>query len=69
MTLRYSADFHFNVFGPQPRMLCGVVARDRPSNGTLPPWLLRPVVATFTAEGVGEDTADFDYDGRGFSAG
>ncbi|CAN0139096.1 unnamed protein product, partial [Phaeothamnion confervicola] len=62
----HKAELHWNVFGSEPRMLRGTVLRDRRRGGPLPPWLFRPVVATFTGRGVGEDTADTSYQHRGF---
>ena len=53
VTLRYHADYSMNPFGKHPRMVRGVVTIDRR-------WL-RPVIATFEAIGVGQDTADFSY--------
>jgi len=61
-TYHFSAEVNYNLFGEQPRMLRGVVVRDRrrPPEGqwgvSLPPWLLRPCVGTFRGEGVGSDT-------------
>jgi hypothetical protein len=55
---------HWNTFGKQPRMLRGTVTRDRRTDSFMPPWLFRPVVATFTGIGVGEDTSDPTHAGR-----
>jgi hypothetical protein len=54
----FETDFHLNPFGPQPKFTRGVVFAENGSQ-----WL-RPVVATFTAKGIGNDTADFSYQKR-----
>ena len=65
--LNYHAEIHLNRFGERPRMCRGVVTRDRyVQTSFLPPQLFRPVVTTFTAEGVGKDTLDTTYKERGF---
>jgi hypothetical protein len=52
----FFANMHINPFGRYPKMTRGVVIRDpRKSN-----WF-RPVVATFTGVGAGNDTADLSY--------
>lgn len=51
----FETDFHINPFGRQPKFTRGVVFRENGSK-----WL-RPVVATFTATGIGNDTADLSY--------
>eukprot|EP00550_Attheya_septentrionalis_P003152 CAMPEP_0198284320 /NCGR_PEP_ID=MMETSP1449-20131203/3794_1 /TAXON_ID=420275 /ORGANISM="Attheya septentrionalis, Strain CCMP2084" /LENGTH=344 /DNA_ID=CAMNT_0043981329 /DNA_START=80 /DNA_END=1114 /DNA_ORIENTATION=- len=61
--LHYHADIHLNKFGKQPRMFRGVVTRDRCSDK---PHLFRPVLATFTAQGIGKDTVNVSYENRGF---
>mmetsp|Transcript_6667 Transcript_6667/g.12849 ORF Transcript_6667/g.12849 Transcript_6667/m.12849 type:complete len:435 (+) Transcript_6667:57-1361(+) len=63
--LHYHADIHLNKFGERPRMFRGVITRDRHSS-FLPPNFLRPVIGTFSAEGIGRDTADTSYKDRGF---
>jgi hypothetical protein len=45
-------------------MLRGTVTRDRCADSFMPPWLFRPVVATFTGIGVGIDTSDPSHTGR-----
>eukprot|EP00559_Dactyliosolen_fragilissimus_P002172 CAMPEP_0184856218 /NCGR_PEP_ID=MMETSP0580-20130426/1384_1 /TAXON_ID=1118495 /ORGANISM="Dactyliosolen fragilissimus" /LENGTH=346 /DNA_ID=CAMNT_0027351095 /DNA_START=304 /DNA_END=1344 /DNA_ORIENTATION=+ len=87
-TLHYHADIHLNKFNESPRMIRGIVTRDRyvsPKTFSklntplknlfsgafincprLPKNILRPVVATFNAIGVGEDTVDYSYKDRGF---
>ena len=71
--LYYHADIHLSKFQEQPRMFRGVVTRDHFDDLTLPgvgvtirKSLFRPVIATFTAEGIGTDTADISYKSRGF---
>lgn len=56
VTAQYSAQVHLNVFGPRPRMLRGVVTRDRYSTSWIPPHVLRPVIGTFYGFGDGKDT-------------
>lgn len=63
-TYHYHADIHMNKFGERPRMYKGVVTRDRYKNSFLPPSLFRPVIATFSAQGVGKDTRDTTYKNR-----
>lgn len=65
MQVQYVADIHLNKFGNQPKMFRGIITRDRSYNSFLPLHLFRPVIATFTAEGVGQDTADVSYRKRG----
>uniref|UniRef100_A0A7S2V1B7 Uncharacterized protein n=1 Tax=Fibrocapsa japonica TaxID=94617 RepID=A0A7S2V1B7_9STRA len=55
----YYALVHHNTFGAAPKMFRGVVVRDRFASSFLPPWLFRPVVATFHGHGVGEDTMKY----------
>lgn len=64
--LHYYADIHLNKFGERPRMFRGVITRDRHSS-FLPPSFLRPVIGTFSAEGIGRDTADTSYKERAIS--
>jgi len=64
--LHYHADIHLNKFGERPRMFRGVITRDRHSS-FLPPNFLRPVIGTFSAEGIGRDTADTTYKERAIS--
>jgi hypothetical protein len=66
----YHADLVLNPFGPHPHMIRGIVTRDcrRPNineSGSRKRWFLRPVVATFTGVGIGEDTVDVSYQDRG----
>ena len=42
----------WHSFGDRPKMHCGVVVRDRGPKSLLPPWLFRPVVATFDGYGT-----------------
>lgn len=65
-TLHYHADIHLSKFQEQPRMFKGVVSRDRFSGIGIRKDLFRPVIATFTAEGIGKDTVDTSYKKRGF---
>jgi hypothetical protein len=73
-TLHYHADIHLSKFQDQPRMIRGVVTRDHFNDWSLPiPFmrkfeknLFRPVIATFTGQGVGHDTVDISYKNRGF---
>ena len=64
--LHYHADIHLNKFGERPRMFRGVITRDRHSS-FLPSNFLRPVVGTFSAEGIGHDTSDTSYKERAIS--
>ena len=66
-TLHYHADIHLNKFGERPRMFRGVITRDRYASSFLPPNFLRPVVGTFSAEGIGHDTSDTSYRERAIS--
>jgi hypothetical protein len=66
--LSFHGDFHFNPFGRQPKVLRGVVLLsndDTPfgKKKTTTSWF-RPVVATFHAVGIGQDTADLSYQDR-----
>ena len=65
--LHYHADIHLNKFGERPRMFRGVITRDRTGSSFLPPNFLRPVIGTFSAEGIGHDTADTSYRDRAIS--
>jgi hypothetical protein len=70
-TLHYHADIHLSKFQNQPRMFRGVVTRDHFAGDSVPGMnirksLFRPVIATFTAEGIGKDTVDISYKKRGF---
>ncbi len=73
-TLHYHADIHLSKFQEQPRMFKGVITRDHFQPWSLPlPFapkieknIFRPVIATFTAQGIGRDTADTSYKSRGF---
>mmetsp|Transcript_18234 Transcript_18234/g.23635 ORF Transcript_18234/g.23635 Transcript_18234/m.23635 type:complete len:246 (+) Transcript_18234:134-871(+) len=58
--LHYRAIIHLQKFSHQPRMFKGTISRDRSNRMN---WL-RPVVGTFVARGVGEDTLDLDYSHR-----
>jgi len=71
--LHYHADMHLSKFQEQPRMIRGTITRDRWNERSLPftnfvlgRHLFRPVIGTFSAEGVGEDTIDVSYKDRGF---
>jgi len=69
--LHYHADIHLSKFQEQPRMFRGVVTRDRFHAIKIPGIaicndLFRPVIATFTADGIGKDTVDTSYKKRGF---
>jgi hypothetical protein len=72
LLLSFHGDFHLNPFGRQPKILRGVVLlvndHDLASNNKMKQtkttsWF-RPVVATFHAVGIGEDTADLSYQDR-----
>lgn len=63
--VHYHADVHLHKFGQRPKMFRGVITRDRIKNGKNSQWF-RPVIATFTAIGIGKDTADTNYKNRGF---
>ena len=67
---QYSALQHPNVFGEYPRMLRGIVTKDRAPSSSLGSHAVgsrgrfrffRPVVATFYAYGDSEDTHDTSY--------
>lgn len=76
--LHYHADMHLSKFQQQPRMIRGTVTRDRLNEFSVPLFfggtkkfilgkhLFRPVIGTFSAEGIGVDTIDFSYKNRGF---
>ena len=66
-TLHYHADIHLNKFGQRPRMFRGVITRDRYASSFLPSNFLRPVLGTFSAEGIGHDTSDTSYRERAIS--
>lgn len=53
------ADLHHNPFGLQPKLSRGIILHI-PSKRS---WL-RPIIATFSANGAGTDTADFSYQSR-----
>jgi len=59
VTLQCHADLIINPFGSRPRMVRGTIVKNSRK------WF-RPVVATFSAEGIGQDTADMSYRERGF---
>lgn len=70
-TLYYHADLHLSKFQEHPRMFRGVVTRDHFHGFAVPGMnirkdLFRPVIATFTAKGIGKDTVDISYRKRGF---
>eukprot|EP00920_Eleutheroschizon_duboscqi_P013973 GHVT01032728.1.p1 GENE.GHVT01032728.1~~GHVT01032728.1.p1 ORF type:complete len:211 (-),score=24.67 GHVT01032728.1:800-1432(-) len=52
LVFTFFAELHWNAFGAEGRMFRGVVLRDRPEGGLIPPWLWKPVEATFHATGV-----------------
>jgi len=56
--LIFHGDLLLNPFGPQPKIIRGIVLRE-----TRRVWF-RPVVASFTGNGTGEDTADLSYRNR-----
>ena len=56
----FYGDLLLNPFGTQPKMIRGVVLSDPSVSRT---WF-RPVLATFTGRGIGEDTADLSYRNR-----
>jgi len=64
VALYFSAETVLNPFGKHPRMLRGMVVRDRTASSWLPSKWLRPVVGTFTAVGIGEDLVDLTYEDR-----
>lgn len=61
----FFTDMHLNPFGKHPKMTRGIILRDRRTgkNNGNSKWF-RPIVATFTAVGVGNDTADLSYSHR-----
>ena len=69
-TLHYHADILLSKFQEQPRMIRGVVTRDHFKDWSFPIPMkknfFRPVIATFTAHGIGQDTVDISYKNRGF---
>lgn len=58
--LQCHADLILNHFGKRPRMVRGTIVKDDGRK-----WF-RPVVATFSGEGIGHDTVDVSYRERGF---
>jgi hypothetical protein len=75
--LHYHADIHLSKFQSKPRMFRGTVTRDRFENvtsegtnkGFFGKSFFRPVIASFSAEGIGEDTLVLQYKDRGFGVG
>lgn len=74
--LYYHADIHLSKFQSKPRMFKGTITRDRmcetdpvENKGFWGRKLFRPVIASFTAEGIGEDTLILNYKDRGFGLG
>ncbi len=75
--LHYHADIHLSKFQSKPRMFRGTITRDRYEGGSsseekkdfCTKKLFRPVIASFTAEGTGEDTLVLQYKDRGFGLG
>ena len=59
---QYAAQVHLNTFGDRPRMLRGVLTRDRYDHSFLPPHILRPVVGTFFGYGDSEVSTGADVD-------
>mmetsp|Transcript_3067 Transcript_3067/g.4135 ORF Transcript_3067/g.4135 Transcript_3067/m.4135 type:complete len:217 (+) Transcript_3067:85-735(+) len=57
--LLFHGDVMLNSFGSQPKLIRGVIL----DNSCAHAWF-RPVVGTFSGEGIGEDTADFSYSNR-----
>ena len=53
------ADLILNPFGSCPRMVRGTIVKDSGK-------CFRPVVATFSGEGIGQDTVNLSYRERGF---
>lgn len=76
-SLYYHADIHLSKFQSRPRMLKGTITRDRYHDeaniGSKKRFfgkrIFRPVIASFTAEGIGEDTLALHYKERGFGLG
>ncbi len=76
--LHFHADLHLSKFQNKPRMFKGTITRDRFSKKSLKDKtdedegskgkrkLLRPVIASFTAIGIGQDTLALQYKERGF---
>ena len=72
--LHFHADLHLSKFQNKPRMFKGTITRDRfvtlsedignSMRGT--GKLFRPVIGSFTAVGIGEDTLVLNYKDRGF---
>jgi hypothetical protein len=58
-SLQCHADLILNPFGSRPRMVRGTIVKNCRK------WF-RPVVATFSAEGIGQDTIDVSYRERTF---
>lgn len=70
--LYYHADIHLSKFQSKPRMFKGIIVRDRfcsTNRVGIFKNLFRPVIASFTAEGIGEDTLALSYKKRGFGLG
>lgn len=57
--LIFTGDIHLNPFGLQPKLTRGFVTLSKQCDT----WH-RPIVATFSASGIGKDTADFSYQSR-----
>ena len=74
--LHFHADLHLSKFQNKPRMFKGTITRDRlpahsdtsddDDSNIFYKKLLRPVIASFTAVGIGEDTLMLQYKERGF---
>ena len=58
--MTFHGDLLLNPFGPQPRIVRGVVLGQSASSRG---WF-RPVLATFTGNGIGKDTADVSHRNR-----
>ncbi|KAI2491488.1 hypothetical protein MHU86_23079 [Fragilaria crotonensis] len=66
-SLQFWAEVHLQPFADHPRMLRGIVVRERSDQSIIPKHWFRPVIATFEAVGIGEDFTDLSYSDRGFS--
>ena len=60
--LVFTADVSLNPFGPQPKLLRGVILEE--DVRTFGPFRFRNVLGTFTGQGIGHDMVDLSYRGR-----
>ena len=63
-TLQYSTAMHLNPFGDYPKLIRGIVTRDLHFVTKRRIVCIRPIIATFYAKGIGDDTMDRTYNKR-----